>query len=184
MKKFTLIFSIFLSVFLFSCQTRDAKLPKEVLSDFFEALGSNNIDKAKRLATSESAMVLDKLEDAGDNGGSSTADLYDNSKMQFGEAIIKDDQAIVPVTELSSGEVIRYKLKRVDGSWKVAFDKASLMNASDEAMPAQDDNDVPGELKTMTDTSVILKNEKRSNEQIENTNMDSAKKALERSLGY
>ena len=54
--------------------------------------------------------------------------------MEFGEVKIDGDKATVPVKEKESGESLNYILKKEDGSWKVAFDKASMMSMGMEKM--------------------------------------------------
>ena len=46
--------------------------------------------------------------------------------MEFGDAKIEGDKATVPVKEKKSGETTNYTLKKEDGVWKVAFDKATM----------------------------------------------------------
>lgn len=54
--------------------------------------------------------------------------------MEFSEAKIDGDRATVAVKEMTSGETVNYILKKEDGAWKVAFDKASLMTMGKEKM--------------------------------------------------
>jgi hypothetical protein len=51
---------------------------------------------------------------------------YDKNSMEFGDAKIEGDKATVPVKEKKSGETTNYTLKKEDGAWKVAFDKATM----------------------------------------------------------
>ena len=54
--------------------------------------------------------------------------------MEIGEAKIDGDKAVVPVKEKTTGETLNYNLKKEDGGWKVAFDKASVMSMGVEKM--------------------------------------------------
>ena len=59
---------------------------------------------------------------------------FDKASMEFGEVKIEGDKATIPVKEKKSGESLNYILKKEDGTWKVAFDKASMMNMGMEKM--------------------------------------------------
>jgi hypothetical protein len=52
---------------------------------------------------------------------------YDKTKMEFGEPKIEGDKATIAVKEKASGESTNFTLKKEGGEWKVAFDKASMM---------------------------------------------------------
>src|SRR5688572_12962958 len=95
--------------------------PKHVLSEFFEALSKNDMLKARSLATAESKSLLDMMEMAMKTEKGETGKL-NPSNMQFGEARINGNKAIVPVKETTSGETMNYTLKKESGKWKVAFD--------------------------------------------------------------
>ena len=81
------------------------------------------------------------------------SDKFDNAKMEYGEAKIEGDKATIAVKETSSGETMTYTLKKEKGSWKVAFDKASMMSMGMEKMnekginPADSIGKVMDELK-------------------------------------
>ncbi len=88
--------------------------------------------------------------------------------MEFGEAKIEGDMATVPVKEKTTGEVVNYKLKKEDGKWKVAFDKASLMSIGMDQMKE----------KGVDPQQKIDEGMKELN----NINMDSMKKAMQESM--
>lgn len=176
MKKVLFAAFLFISVAVVSCKTTDTMMPEEVLSNFFDALGKKNIEKAKTLSTPDSKMVLDMLESA-IKMDTSAMNMYDKNTMKFGVPKIEGDAASVPVTETKSGAVVNYKLKKIDGAWKVAFDKASLMQTGMEA--AGDNKDFMNEIG---DTSDIEQRMKEGKQELEKMNMDSLKRELEKSL--
>ena len=87
-------------------------------------------------------------------------DKFDLAKMEFGEAKIKGDKATVPVKETTSGETLNYTLKKEGGSWKVAFDKSSMMSMGMEKMKEEGVNvsdsigNVLDELKNLDNDSL------------------------------
>lgn len=102
--------------------------PKKTLESFFDALAKKDIEAARKLATAESKSMLDMMEMgmkmATDN---KETEKYDKTKMEFGEPKIEGDKATIAVKEKSSGESTNFTLKKEGGAWKVAFDKASMM---------------------------------------------------------
>jgi hypothetical protein len=119
-------------ILMMSCKSGGGD-PKLVLSDFFNALSKNDIVKARTLATEDSKSLLDMMEMAMKTDKTET-DKFNTANMQFGEAKIDGDKATVPVKETTSGETMNYTLKKEGGSWKVAFDKTSLMTMGMEKM--------------------------------------------------
>ena len=55
-------------------------------------------------------------------------DKFNKDKMEFGEPKIEGDKATVSVKEKGTEDTQNFILKKEDGSWKVAFDKASIMS--------------------------------------------------------
>ncbi len=109
--------------------------PKGVLTDFFKALSDKDMSKARSLATANSKSMLDMMEMGMKMSQDTSSDMkFDPAKMEFGEVKIDGDKATVPVTEKTSGETLNYTLKKEDGSWKVAFDKSSMMSMGMEKM--------------------------------------------------
>lgn len=107
--------------------------PKAVLSEFFDLLSKKDIAGARKLATADSKSMLDMMEMAMKTD-TKEATKYDNTKMEYGEAKIEGDKATVPVKEKESGETMNYTLKKEGGSWKVAFDKTSIMSMGMDKM--------------------------------------------------
>lgn len=155
MKKF--LFALLLSPIFFTGCNSGGGDPKAVLSQFFAALSKKDMVAARKLATEESKSMLDMMEsamkmakdDAKDN------DKFDPKSMEIGEPKIDGDKATVPVKEIKSGESLNYILKKENGSWKVAFDKASMMNMGMEKAaekginPADSINKAMDELKDL-----------------------------------
>lgn len=126
-----------LGTMLFGCKSGDGD-PKEVLSEFFEALSEKDIAKARTLATEDSKSMLDMLEMGMKMSKDTATDMkFDKSKMEFGEVKIEGDKATIPVKEKDSGESLNYTLKKEKGDWKVAFDKSSMMTMGMEKMNEQ-----------------------------------------------
>ncbi len=107
--------------------------PKAVLAEFFTLLSKKDIAGARKLATADSKQMLDLIE-MGMKTNPSETDKYGAAKMEYGEAKIEGDKATVAVKEKESGETLNYTLKKENGSWKVAFDKSSIMTMGMEKM--------------------------------------------------
>jgi uncharacterized lipoprotein NlpE involved in copper resistance len=121
--------------------------PKSVLSSFFEALGKKDFTAAKKYATKDSESMLGMIESMS-KGSDKSETKYDKNNMEFGDTKIEGDKATVPVKDKKSGETTNYILKKENGKWKVAFDKATMMQMSTDKM-----KDAPNPSGTMTDTT-------------------------------
>lgn len=132
MKKVVMAAFTGLFILMMSCKSGGGD-PKIVLTDFFTALSKNDMVKARSLSTSDSKSLLDMMEMAMKTDANET-EKFNPATMQFGEAKIEGDKATVPVKETTSGETMNYTLKKEEGSWKVAFDKNSLMTMGMEKM--------------------------------------------------
>lgn len=134
MKKIFLAVAVMSTTFLFSCKSGGSD-PKAVLSSFFEALSKKDIAGARKLATEDSKSMLDMVE-MGMKMSNDTKETekYDKNNMEFGDAKVEGDKATVAVKEKKSGETLNYTLKKVNGEWKVAFDKSSVMSMGMEKL--------------------------------------------------
>lgn len=122
---------------LFSCNSGGGN-PKAVLTDFFDALSKKDIAKARTFATKESKDMLDMMEMAMKMDNKETKDdEFDKANMEMGEPKIEGDKATVAVKEKKSGETVNYILKKEEGKWKVAFDKATMMSMGAEGLEAE-----------------------------------------------
>lgn len=130
MKKIAMGALVIISVLFAGCKGAGSGDPKSVLMSFFDALSKKDIAAARKLATAESKSMLDMMEMAMKMGGDDKKDegKYDKNKMEFGEAKIEGDKATIATKEKTSGESTNFTLKKEGGEWKVAFDKASMMN--------------------------------------------------------
>ena len=132
---------IFLSVFatafllLTGCKSNDGD-PKLVLTKFFEAVSSKNIEEAKKYVTKDSEGMMGMMQMGMQSAGESSNDMlnYGKENMQLGSATVDGDKATVPVTDKKSGETTDFTLRKEDGSWKVAFDKSTLMEMAQKKM--------------------------------------------------
>jgi len=144
--------------------------PKVVLVSFFDALSKKDIGAARKLATAESKSMLDMIEMGMKMGGDKKEDdgKYDKTKMEFGDPKIEGDKATVVVKDKTSGENTNFTLKKEGGSWKVAFDKASMMNMGMDKMKE----------KGMDADSTISK----GMDELNNINTDSLKQKVDESM--
>lgn len=134
MKKIILAALVISTAFFFSCKNSGGGDPKAVLVEFFDALSKKDLAAARKLATTDSKSMLDLMEMGMKSTGDKGFEKYDKSKMEFGAVKIDGDKATVTVKETTSGESVNYPLKKEDGSWKVAFDKSSLMTIGMDKM--------------------------------------------------
>lgn len=102
--------------------------PRGVVGRFLEALAKKDMALAKSLTTPESEGMMDLIATGSKMAGDSRAfNEMDPAQVDIGAAKIEGDAAIVPVKEKKSGVTFNYKLKKVHGIWKVAFDMVSLL---------------------------------------------------------
>ncbi|MFT3981812.1 MAG: DUF4878 domain-containing protein [Ferruginibacter sp.] len=152
--------------------------PKAVLGQFFSALEKKDIAAARKLATTESKSMLDMME-LGMKTDTKESEKYKAANMEIGEPKIEGDKATVPVKEKESGETMNYSLKKEGGSWKVAFDKASIMNMATEKMGEKGIN-INDSIQNAIDEVQKLDTDSLANAMKEGAKaLDSAGKALE-----
>jgi len=134
MKKILLAIVLLSSITFIGCDSGKGD-PKAVLLQFFDALSKKDMEAARKLATKDSKSMIDMME-MGMNMSKDNKETekFDKASMEFGEVKIEGDKATIPVKEKKSGESLNYILKKEDGTWKVAFDKASMMNMGMEKM--------------------------------------------------
>lgn len=139
--------------------------PKNTLIAFFEALGKKDIESAKKLATKDSKALLDMMEMGMKmSKDSKDMDKFNKEKMTFGEPKIEGDKATIAVTEKDKNETLNFTLKKEEGTWKVAFDKASLMEMGMQKMKEED----PESLEKMKNINLDSVTEKMK-EKMENS---------------
>jgi hypothetical protein len=136
MKKMLLAVAVTTSLLFVSCNSGGGD-PKTVLVAFFEALSKKDISGAKKLATKDSEPMFSMLEmgmSMNKDKDNKDMEKFDKNKMEIGEAKIDGDRATVNVKDKESGEGTNFILKKESGNWKVAFDKATMMQMGAEKM--------------------------------------------------
>jgi Domain of unknown function (DUF4878) len=135
MKKLFMVFVLVSSVFLIAGCGGSGGDPKATLSAFFDAMSKKDIAAARKLSTENSKSLLDMMETGLKMSKDNTeTDKYDKSKMEIGEPKIDGDKATIAVKEKGTDESVNFTLKKESGEWKVAFDKASIMEMATDKM--------------------------------------------------
>ena len=134
MKKLLFAAAILSFTFMTGCKSKNNGNPTEVLQAFFDAMSKKDMSAVKDLCTPESQSMISMMEMAMKDTSSKEMDKYDKSKVEFGTAVITGDNAKVPVKDKTSGETTNFPLKKINGQWKVAFDKSSMMEMGMEKM--------------------------------------------------
>ncbi|MFC4262009.1 hypothetical protein ACFOWM_03900 [Ferruginibacter yonginensis] len=135
MKKLLFAIAVVSTALFVSCKGSSSGSPEAVLSQFFDAMSKKDMAKVKELCTPESAQMLGFMEMGMKDGGKTNEmEKYDKSKVDFGTPVINGDNAKVPVKDKKSGSTINFPMKKVNGQWKVAFDKTSVMEMGMETM--------------------------------------------------
>lgn len=131
-QNFLLILSVTL-LFMTGCKTSNSD-PKTVLSHFFDALATKNIEEAKKYVTKDSESVLAMIQMGMKMAPDSMNKMYNKDNLTFGDPVIDGSSAKVNVKEKISGEETTFLLKKESGDWKVAFDKSTLMEMAQKEM--------------------------------------------------
>jgi hypothetical protein len=127
----TLIVSI---IVLAGCKSGGGD-PKVVLSSFFDAMLKKDFTTVKKLSTKDSESMLGMMQMAMQSMPDTSGIMkFNRENLEMGDAAINGDIATVPVKEKHSGETTDFTLKKEDGSWKVAFDKSTLMQMAQKKM--------------------------------------------------
>jgi Domain of unknown function (DUF4878) len=134
MRKIFFASAMLIATCIIGCKGKDAveNTPTKVLSSFFEAVNKKDISAAKDLATKESQKFLSLVE-FGINKNKKSIEMFDASKLEFGEPVIDGDKAKISIKQKLTGDVVNFPMKKEDGQWKVIFDESSMMEmASDK----------------------------------------------------
>ena len=136
MKKIILLAITSFAIVLSGCQSGGSGNPKEVLTQFLNALAKKDVASAKKFATKDSEGMLDMMQMGMQNLNNDHANkmLELTKNMEIGDVGIKGDQATVTVKDKKSGESTDFLLKKEDGNWKVAFDMSTLMEMANKKM--------------------------------------------------
>ncbi len=125
MKKILLLSATIFTFSMIGCKSGND--PKNVLMNFFDAIAKKDITTAKKYATKESETMLGFMEMGLKMAPDTAKDKkFDKDNLEYGDTKIEGDKATVPVKDKKTGETTNYTLKKVDGQWKVAFDKATM----------------------------------------------------------
>lgn len=160
MKKLILSVATILLFSVVGCKTGSSD-PKGVLINFMEAIGKKDVEGAKKYATKDSETMLGMIQmSMAMVPDSAKNKIYDKNNMEFGDAVINGDKATVPVKNKKSGDITTYTLKKEDGQWKVAFDKATMTEMANEKMKARGGSGI--DLNNLSDSSKMMDDMNRS----------------------
>ncbi len=141
MRKLVLFFAAVAAITITSCKSSVSNDPKATLAKFFEALSKKDMKEARKYATKESESMLSMMEMGmkmaeGKEAKETDEEFkkFEKGQMEYGETKIEGDKATVTVTNKQEKEPANFILRKQDGAWKVAFDKASLAEMSGEKM--------------------------------------------------
>ena len=167
MKKIFITVALVSSVFLMAgCGS--AGDPKATLSAFFDAMSKKDMAAARKLSTADSKSMLDMMEKGLQMSTDNTeTEKYDKSKMEIGEPTIDGDKATIAVKEKGSDETVNFTLKKESGAWKVAFDKASIMEMATDKM---------------NEKGVSIDSLRESMKELKNINIDSLKEGIDKGI--
>ncbi len=136
MKKIILYAIAALFILLTGCKSGEGGDPKIVLTKFFNAISSKNVDEAKKYVTKDSEGMMSMVQMGMQSAGDKSNDMlnYGKENIEFGTATIDGDKATIPIKDKKSGETTDFTLKKESGEWKVAFDKSTLMEMAQKKM--------------------------------------------------
>lgn len=152
--------------------------PKSVAESFMDAIKKKDFDGAAKYATKDSKSALEMMKSAmkmaeAFGGKSEDMDIdkeWKGKKVTYGEPKIEGDNATVSLM-VDGKEEMPISLKKEDGSWKVAFDKNTLMKSNADKMKDSTDD-------TMKDLNISADSLKKAMEEV-GPAMDSVKKMME-----
>ncbi len=184
MKKLFLMMTAatFMLAALVGCKGGGSGDPKDVAKSFFDKLREKDFDGAAKFATKDSKIALDMIKNLSNMAktfgkGENNEDMdfdkeWKNKKVTYSEPKIEGGNATVSL--MADGkEQMPISLKKEDGSWKVAFDKNTLMKTSTDKMK-EGGEDMP----KMEDLNGMTDSIKKAMEEVAPA-MDSLKKAME-----
>jgi uncharacterized protein YfeS len=122
----------FFIIIILACQSQKDD-PVASAKAFYEALAKKDFKTAKQFATKDSKTMLELIESMSQMAADVKTEQDDWEKMKnavYSNADIEGDRATVTVK--IGGEENLVKLKKEDGTWKVALDKETLQETIEE----------------------------------------------------
>jgi hypothetical protein len=124
--------------------------PEKVVSEFITAISDRNWDAAKELSTAESESMIDMVKGFADMVPDTAAAF--NFEVVKEKTMVEDESASVTIRDENSNEMA-YKLKKIDGAWKVDFTMEALMGD----MPDDIDMTLDDAMESMDETMEGMK---------------------------
>lgn len=145
-----------LTLFAVACGGGKAS-PSDVAEKFLNALNDLNFEEAKKYATDESASMLDMMAGLMNMGGEDMEKPEPKAINITGEEVDGDNATVTYTTKDDEGNDVEESidLTKVEGEWKVKFDKSSMgggdmdlsMDDMVEEEPAQEEADMMEEME-------------------------------------
>ena len=130
MKRFILSLAIITTIIFISCNTKkDESTPKEVFTKFIKALKRNDLKTAEKLATPSSSTTFAFL-NFGKDKLNKVLNIIDTIKLNITVPIIDGEKATIGLKENNGNIGANFKLEKINGEWKVAFDLDSILALS------------------------------------------------------
>ncbi|HUX84067.1 MAG TPA: hypothetical protein VMV20_02455 [Chitinophagaceae bacterium] len=124
MKRFSRLFiplAYLPALFWSGCQSGPG--PKEVATNFLQAVLKSNYTQAKQYATKDSEPLLNALASLTGSLPSAERDKIEHSRITIRDVQMKGDLAMVTYVNSAEDKSETLNLKKENGQWKVAFTK-------------------------------------------------------------
>lgn len=132
MKKFVASYLVVFLLIQLSCTSNDQITSAQTTSDpaiatqqFFKALNDKNFNIARQHVTKESATFIDMLDTF--YRRNKKANFFKSNRFQVNNVQVKGDSAMADLKTAEDTGVMKIKLVKEAGEWKVAFDMNDLM---------------------------------------------------------
>ncbi len=122
-KSFKFLVAVFALLFFAAC-AGGAKTPKAMATDFLNSLSAGDFTKAKGMVTEDAKESIESLEML-------AADKVKGKKYTVKDEKVEGEEASVTYTEEGVEGEKTLKLKKVEGAWKVMFDKNEFTGTND-----------------------------------------------------
>lgn len=147
MRKLFFVIAIAAVHFMVSCGAAGGD-PTDVAKKFFAAMSTKNIDEATKYATKDSKTMLDMVKMGMSMADSSKNEDFDMKDAAFGAPKINGDEATIMIKSKKDPEGTEFTLKKEEGTWKMAFDKNTVMKIGMKKM-----GDKKNEIKNALDSA-------------------------------